>query len=338
MTVLDIMEPATAPARAKVEIGVAALDQIEALGVEIRQDQPLANLTTIKIGGPADYFAVVTDTHKLLKLVRWARANELPYLILGGGSNVLISDRGVRGLVIHNRCNAVQVQDAPCCDYPKDTRPFLYAESGALMAGAARTAINAGLTGLEWAVSVPGSVGGAVVNNAGAHGGEVKDSLWNVLLLDDNGDIQVYRVEDLAYAYRQSSLKREGAADAGFGPVLLSANFRLQTGDRDTIRAAAQSFLGHRRSTQPVEPSLGSTFVNPPGDFAGRLIEEAGLKGFRLGGVEVSRTHANFLINPGGAGAATAADVMTMIEHIQTAVARRSGVALQPELQKIGEW
>ena len=338
MTVLDIMAPATAPARPKGEISAAALDQIVALGVQIRKNHPLANLTTIKVGGPADYFATVTDTHKLLKLVRWSRANDLPYLILGGGSNVLISDRGVRGLVVHNRCNAVQVQDAPCCDYPKDTRPFLYAESGALMAGAARTAINAGLTGLEWAVSVPGSVGGAVVNNAGAHGGEVKDSLWDVLLLDDNGDIQIYRVEDLAYAYRQSSLKRQGAADAGFGPVLLSANFRLQTGDRDTIRAAAQSFLGHRRSTQPVEPSLGSTFVNPPGDFAGRLIEEAGLKGFRLGGVEVSHTHANFLINPGGAGAATASDVMAMIEHIQTTVARRSGVALQPELQKIGEW
>ena len=206
------------------------------------------------------------------------------------------------------------------------------------MAGAARTAINAGLTGLEWAVSVPGSVGGAVVNNAGAHGGEVKDSLWDVLLLDDRGDIQVCRVEDLAYSYRQSSLKREGTAGAGFGPVLLSVNFRLQTGDRDTIRAAAQSYLGHRRSTQPVEPSLGSTFVNPPGDFAGRLIEEAGLKGFRLGGVEVSCTHANFLINPGGDGAATAADVMAMIEYIQTTVARGSGVELEPELQKIGDW
>ena len=338
MTLPDTMAPATAPARPKREVRAAALDRIEALGVQIRQDHPLANLTTIKIGGPADYFAAVTDTHKLLKLVRWARTNDLPYLVLGGGSNVLISDRGIRGLVIHNRCNAVQVQDAPCCDYPKDTRPFLYAESGALMAGAARTAINAGLTGLEWAVSVPGSVGGAVVNNAGAHGGEVKDSLWDVLLLDDNGDIQVYRVENLAYAYRQSSLKREGSTDAGFGPVLLSANFRLQTGDRETSRATAQSYLVHRRSTQPVEPSLGSTFVNPPGDFAGRLIEEAGLKGFRLGGVEVSRTHANFLINPGGVGAATAADVMAMIEHIQTAVARRTGVALQPELQKIGEW
>ena len=306
--------------------------------MEIRQAHLLANLTTIKVGGAADYFATVTDTHHLLKLVRWARANDLPYLILGGGSNVLISDRGVRGLVIHNRCKAVQVQDAPCCDYPRDTRPFLFAESGALMAGAARTAINAGLTGLEWAVSVPGSVGGAVVNNAGAHGGEVKDCLWDVLLLDDRGDIQIYRVEDLAYAYRQSSLKRGGITDAGFGPVLLSANFRLDSGERETIRRTAQAFLSHRRDTQPVEPSMGSTFVNPPGDFAGRLIEEAGLKGFGLGGIEVSRTHANFLINPGGVGAATATDVVAMIEHIQAEVARHSGVQLEPELQKIGDW
>ncbi len=332
------MATVTAAARSKKHIPASALDQIEARGVEIRQAHLLANLTTIKVGGAADYFATVTDTHHLLKLVRWARANDLPYLILGGGSNVLISDRGVRGLVIHNRCKAVQVQDAPCCDYPRDTRPFLFAESGALMAGAARTAINAGLTGLEWAVSVPGSVGGAVVNNAGAHGGEVKDCLWDVLLLDDRGDIQIYRVEDLAYAYRQSSLKRGAITDAGFGPVLLSANFRLDSGERETIRRTAQAFLSHRRDTQPVEPSLGSTFVNPPGDFAGRLIEEAGLKGFGLGGIEVSRTHANFLINPGGVGAATATDVVAMIEHIQAEVARHSGVQLEPELQKIGDW
>ena len=332
------MATVTAAAAAKKTVRASALRQIEALGVEILQDHPLANLTTIKVGGAADYFAPVTDTHKLLKLVRWSRANDLPYLILGGGSNVLISDRGVRGLVIHNRCKAVQVQSAPCCDYPKDARAFLFAESGALMAGAARTAVNAGLTGLEWAVSVPGSVGGAVVNNAGAHGGEVKDSLWDALLLDDNGDIQIYRVEDLAYSYRHSSLKRGGITDAGFGAALLSANFRLDSGDPETIRRAAQAFLSHRRSTQPVEPSLGSTFVNPPGDFAGRLIEEAGLKGFRLGGVEVSCTHANFLINRGGVGAAAAADVVAMIEHIQTAVAHHSGVDLEPELQKIGDW
>ena len=332
------MATVTAPARSKKYLHTSALDQIKALGVEIRQDHPLANLTTIKVGGAADYFAAVTDTHQLLKLARWARANNLPYVILGGGSNVLISDHGVRGLVIHNRCKAVQVQDAPCCDYPKDNRPFLFAESGALMAGAARTAVNAGLTGLEWAVSVPGSVGGAVVNNAGAHGREVKDCLWDALLLDERGDIRLYRVEDLAYAYRQSSLKRGDITNAGFGPVLLSANFRLDSGEQETIRRAAQTFLNYRRSTQPVEPSFGSAFVNPPGDFAGRLIEEAGLKGFRLGGVEVSRTHANFLINPAGVGAATAADVVAMIEHIQAEVAQRSGVKLEPELQKIGDW
>ncbi len=328
----------TAAAGAKRDIAASARKQVEALGVEIRQEHPLANLTTIKVGGAADYFAAVTDTHKLLKLVRWARAHDLPYLILGGGSNVLVSDRGVRGLVIQNRCKAVKVQDTPCCDYPADPRPFLFAESGALMAGAARTAINAGLTGLEWAVSVPGSVGGAVVNNAGAHGGEVKDCLWDVLLLDERGDIQVCGVEELAYAYRRSSLKQGRVVDAGFGPVLLSANFRLQEGEPEVIRRAAQAFLSHRRETQPVEPSLGSTFVNPEGDFAGRLVEEAGLKGFRLGGVEVSRTHANFLINPGGVGAATAAEVVAMIEHIQAVVAGHSGVQLEPEIQKIGEW
>ncbi len=332
---------------------------IEALGVEIQRERPLANLTTIKVGGAADYFATVTDTHQLLELARWSRANDLPYLILGGGSNVLISDRGVRGLVIHNRCKAVQARAASCCDSPKDERlrapagrdapllergahdnlsPFLFAESGALMAGAARTAIKAGLTGLEWAVSVPGSVGGAVVNNAGAHGGEVKDSLWDVLLLDDSGDIQIYRVEDFAYAYRHSNLKRGQITDVGFGPVLLSANFWLDSGERETIRRTARAFLSHRRSTQPVEPSLGSTFVNPSGAFAGRLIEEAGLKGFRLGGVEVSRTHANFLINPGGVGTATATDVVAIIERIQTEVAYRCGVELKPEIQKIGDW
>ena len=131
-----MMATVTETARAKRDIAASARKQVEALGVEIRQDHPLANLTTVKVGGAADYLAAVSDTHKLLKLVRWARAHDLPYLILGGGSNVLVSDRGVRGLVIQNRCKAVQVQDAPCCDYPADTRPYLFAESGALMAGA----------------------------------------------------------------------------------------------------------------------------------------------------------------------------------------------------------
>ncbi len=310
----------------------------ERLGVEIVHNHPLAPLTSMKVGGPAEYFATVTTPHQMIKLVRWARATQIPYWLLGGGSNTLISDAGVRGLVIQNRCRAVRVDDPPCCDYPHDTRPFLMAESGAAMAGVARTSINAGLTGLEWAVSVPGTVGGAVVNNAGAHGGEVKDSLWNVLLLDDAGEVVEYSGDQLAFAYRHSRLKRGRVMRAGFGPVILNANFRLSVGDIDQSRAQADGFLSHRRRTQPVEPSLGSTFKNPAGDYAGRLIEAAGLQGYAIGGIEVSRLHANFLINPGGVGSGSAADVVRLIEHIQETVAARFNVQLEPEIQWIGEW
>jgi UDP-N-acetylmuramate dehydrogenase len=308
------------------------------LSITIEENRPLASFTSIKVGGPADYFATVQTVDQLLKLARWARSVDLPYLILGGGSNVLISDRGVRGLVIQNRCRQVRVDDPPCCDYPQDLRPFLFAESGAAMAGLARTSINAGLTGLEWAVSVPGTVGGAVINNAGAHGGEVKDNLWNVLILDENDEVQELEPEKLQYVYRSSSLKRGQRIDAGFGAVVLSANFRLGPGDPEEMRARADSFLAHRRRTQPVEPSLGSTFKNPPGDYAGRLIDAVGLRGHRLGGIEISETHANFFINPGGLGSGSAADVVKMIETVQTTVRDRFGVDLEPEIQWVGDW
>jgi UDP-N-acetylmuramate dehydrogenase len=187
-------------------------------------------------------------------------------------------------------------------------------------------------------VSVPGTVGGAVVGNAGAHGGEVKDTLEYALLIDAAGDIAEYRQQDFAYAYRASRLKQDGALRAGFNSVVLSANFRLSYGDEGEIRSRAEQYLQHRRRTQPVEASLGSTFVNPPGDYAGRLIEQAGLKGARVGGVEVSSLHANFIVNPGGVGTATAEDVVRLMELIQTTVERHSGVRLTPEVQLIGEW
>ncbi len=195
-----------------------------------------------------------------------------------------------------------------------------------------------GLTGLEWAVSVPGTVGGAVVGNAGAHGGEVKDTLAYALLIDAKGDVVEYQQKDFAYAYRASQLKEHRALRAGFNAVVLSANFRLNHGDESEIRARAEQFLQHRRRTQPVAASLGSTFVNPPGDYAGRLIEEAELKGVRVGGVEVSSLHANFIVNPGGVGKATAQDVVRLIEQIQTTVEQRFGVHLLPEVQFVGEW
>jgi UDP-N-acetylmuramate dehydrogenase len=309
------------------------------LGIKIQRNILLAGLTTMRVGGPAEYFVVVHTVDQMIKLVRWAREQLLPYYVLGGGSNILISDAGIRGLVIHNRCRQVRVDAAPLqCMGPVDERPYLFTESGAAMAGLARTSIKHGLVGLEWAVSVPGTVGGAVVGNAGAHGGEVKDSLEDALVIDEEGEVHAYYLADFEYAYRNSVLKRKQPLKTGFKPVVLSANFRLTPGNPVEAAARADQFLAHRRRTQPVEPSLGSTFVNPPGDYAGRLIEMAGLKGARRGGVEVSQVHANFLVNPGGAGAATATDALNLIEYIQEIVARRSGVDLELEVQMVGEW
>lgn len=310
-----------------------------ALGLTVRRTEPLAAYTTMKVGGPADYFVVVQTVDQLIKLVRWARKVDLPYYLLGGGSNILISDAGIRGLVIYNRCRAVRIDAAPLqCMGPVDERPYLFAESGAAMAGVARTSVKAGLTGLEWAVSVPGTVGGAVVGNAGAHGGEVKDNLEDALLLDEVGEVRTMTVANFAYDYRDSALKRRQPLQAGFKAVVLSANFRLTPGNADEISARAERFLAHRRQTQPVEPSLGSTFVNPPGDYAGRLIEAAGLKGVQVGGAQISHRHANFIVNPGGVGAATAADVLGLLEHVQGQVHQRFGVMLEPEVQLVGAW
>ncbi len=312
---------------------------LDSLDITLQENVVLAGYTTMKVGGPAELFATVNTVDQLIKLVRWARQQQLPYYILGGGSNVLISDRGIAGLVIYNRCRAVRIDEAPLqCMGPVDEHRYLFTESGAVLAGIARTSIKAGLAGLEWAVSVPGTVGGAVVGNAGAHGGEVKDCLEDVLLLDETGTVRSLEVSELQYAYRDSTLRRQQPTRAGFKAVVLSANFRLTPGNPDEISARADQFLSHRRRTQPVEPSLGSTFVNPPGDYAGRLIEAAGLKGSKIGGVEVSQRHANFIINPGGVGNATAEQVLDLVHHIQATVEAQFGVRLQPEVQLVGEW
>lgn len=303
----------------------------QALGVEIRRDVLLAPLTTMKVGGPADYFATAATVEQLQGLVAWCHEVRLPYFVLGGGSNILISDRGVRGLVIDNRCRQVRIEE-------QEKRWLLIAESGAAMAGAARTSVRAGLTGLAWAVSVPGTVGGAVVGNAGAHGGEIKDVLLHALVVDEEGVTRRMEVAALEYAYRDSALKRKRPLQAGFKPVVLSATFGLAPGDPETVKREADAYLAHRRRTQPADPSLGSTFVNPPGDYAGRLIEAAGLKGARVGGAEVSRVHANFIVNPGGVGGATAQDVLALIRLIQAAVKEKFDVELEREIQLAGDW
>lgn len=325
-----------------VAVTMPDTSSLEKVGVQVQFNAPLAQLTTMKVGGNAEYLATAGDTAQMIRLVRWARANDIPWFVIGGGSNMLIADGGIRGLVIHNRCRAVRIDPAPCCVFPHDFRPYLFAESGAPTAGAARTSVKAGLTGFEWAISLPGTIGGAVVGNAGAYGGEVKDTFEYGWMLDENDEVSQITAEEMDYAYRASSMKQratpENPLKAGQGRVLLSANFRLEEGDGEEIRTRADKFLQHRRTTQPVEPSLGSTFVNPPGDFAGRLIELAGLKGMRVGGVEVSDVHANFLVNRGGLGGATASDVLALIRLIQARVADRSGIVLEPEVQFAGEW
>jgi len=322
----------------RVESSGVDLSTPERFGVTVCRQVPLASYTTMKVGGPAEYFAAVTKIDSLIRLLRWARSIELPYYLLGGGSNVLISDAGLCGLVIYSRCRQVRIDEAPCCVFPQDDRPFVFAECGVSMAGLARRTMAAGLTGLEWAVSLPGTVGGAVVNNAGAYGGAVQDNLYNAMVMDSYGDIDEVPAERFEYAYRTSTLKSQLPVRGGFGPVVLSANFRLAPGNGAEIAALAERNLHHRRHSQPVEPSLGSTFVNPPGDYAGRLIEAAGLKGAAVGGIQVSQQHANFFINPGGAGSATASDVIALLELVQRTVADRFGVQLRPEVQLVGEW
>ncbi len=337
---------------------VADFTELSALGIELRQGVSLAPLTTMKIGGDAEYFAVAAESEQLITIGRWAQASRVPYFVLGGGSNMLISDSGIEGLVIYNRSRTVRLikigGGRPGVDEPdtlefdthehligeEDTeeRPTVYAESGAAMAGVARMCVRAEMAGLEWAVSVPGTIGGAVVGNAGAHGGEIKDNLVVVRILETDGRLVERSAAELGYAYRNSVLKQNRPLKAATFPIVVSATFALTFDDPIMLKQRADQYLAHRRSTQPVEPSLGSTFKNPPGDHAGRLIEAAGLKGKRIGGVEVSRTHANFFINPGGVGTATAADMVALIAYVQDAVEGRFGVRLQPEVQLAGEW
>jgi UDP-N-acetylmuramate dehydrogenase len=291
----------------------------------VLSQESLAPFTSFRIGGPAEALLIVRKlehlTAALAVLWRW----QTPFLLLGGASNVLISDAGVPGLTILNQCRRLT--------WPADNdpAPCLRAESGAPLAGLARSAIKRRLGGLAWAVSIPGAVGGAVVGNAGAHNGCLADNLQSAVLWE-NGRVQEVAAADLGFAYRRSRLKPL-VARPGLGPVVLTATLRLWP-DPDGVDASlAEGFIAHRRRTQPVDKSAGSIFKNPEGDYAGRLIEAAGLKGYAIGGASVSALHGNFIINQGGA---VAADVLRLIDHIRQTVLDRFGILLEPEIQLIG--
>lgn len=297
------------------------LDHIPDL--EISYETPIAKYTAARLGGVADLVAIAHTPQSMLQAAIWAHNAGVTWIVLGGGSNVLVADKGVRGLVILNRSRAVQIN--------ADTG-VVVADSGAGLATLARRCMLAGLKGMEWCVSVPGTLGGAVVNNAGAHGSDMAANLMRAEVADlaRSTSPTMWARDDMDYAYRHSALKGQHQRY-----VVLSATLQLEPGHNpETLTQTASEFIDHRKRTQPPGASLGSMFKNPPGDYAGRLIEAAGLKGYRIGGVEVSPVHANFFVNRQGA---TASDYAQMIAYVQQTVFEHFGVQLELEVEQIGE-
>ncbi|HZQ08219.1 MAG TPA: UDP-N-acetylmuramate dehydrogenase [Anaerolineae bacterium] len=297
-----------------------------------RRDELLARHTTLRIGGPADYFVIVHSRDELIQAVQWAQAQHLNHFVLGNGSNILVSDAGIRGVVIENHADKVleyEIQ-AKCAKGRRyENRERVVAESGASLPGLANRLSRKGWSGLEWAIGVPATVGAAVVTNAGAHGGSISDSLVRAEIFDTTNSIEWWTCDRLQYDYRHSNLK--GRSNEF---VVLRAELELQRDDPAACIARMNQYTEHRRRTQPTEPSVGSMFKNPPNDYAGRLIEAAGLKGKRIGQVQVSSVHANFFVNLGGA---TAKQVMELVALVRTTVREKFNVNLELEIELIGE-
>jgi UDP-N-acetylmuramate dehydrogenase len=297
------------------------------IGVKTSRAEPLARFTTMRVGGPADLFAVAHNAFELRALVRFARARALPHVVLGRGSDLVISDRGIRGLVIQVRAEGARV----------DGERYV-AEAGVQMARAATETQRAGLSGLEFGLAIPGTVGGAVWANAGAHESDVASVLESAdVLLADGSEARLAAAE-LRFAYRDSRFKHRPAGAAADGPaeIVVVATFRLVPADEAAIKARLDDIRRWRRAHQPLGlPSAGSVFRNPPGDAAGRLIDAAGLKGLRVGGAAVSEMHANFIVND---RQGSAADVRRLADRVRAEIRARDGVDLVPEVEFIGDW
>ena len=286
----------------------------------VKLQEPMKKHTTFRIGGPADYYLCPHSTKELQAVLQICRQEELPFFILGNGSNLLVSDQGYRGAVIQLWKNMSDVER-------EGTR--ICAQAGALLSKIAAAAFEDGLTGMEFAAGIPGTLGGAVVMNAGAYGGEMKDILKEVRVMDQEGTILTLSAEELELGYRTSIVKKKGY-------IVLSADLELAPGNREEIKAKMEDLKERRVSKQPLElPSAGSTFKRPEGYFAGKLIMDAGLRGFTVGGAQVSEKHCGFVVNKGDA---TAEDVVTLIREVQRQVKDCFGVELETEVKFLGEF
>jgi UDP-N-acetylmuramate dehydrogenase len=301
----------------------------ERLGQHLQENVMLSNYTTARIGGPADALLPVNTLEELIHAVEilWRLAPQgvqgVPFTMLGSGSNILVSDKGVRGVVILNHAHTVKIDT-------HHTTPAIWAESGANLGTVARQAALRGLATMEWAATIPGTVGGAVYGNAGAHDGDTQANLVLADILHHDRGREVWTVEQMAYQYRSSILKREHIP-----AVILAAQFKLRNGSSSEIQKKMDEFSANRRRTQPPGATMGSMFKNPPGDFAGRLIDAAGLKGKRIGDAGISPIHANFFINH---GQARAQEIYALIRLVQREVAKQFSIQLELEVELIGEF
>ncbi len=285
----------------------------------VRENVPLAPYTTFRIGGEALIFVEIFDTAQLQKILCLLRKEAVPYFLLGNGSNVLIADAGFQGVVLHmgSAISEIRVEGNT-----------IYAKAGALLGKVAKAALEAGLTGLEFASGIPGTLGGGIIMNAGAYGGELAQVVKSVEVLDAEGNIKTLSEQEMAFGYRSSAAKTKGL-------IVTEAVLSLTPGNPADSKALMDALAAKRREKQPLEfPSAGSTFKRPEGYFAGKLIMDAGLRGLQMGGAKVSEKHCGFVINAGGA---TAADVRALMETVQGEVFAQFGVMLEPEVIFVGD-
>lgn len=299
----------------------------EVFGEDFQANVTLARYTSARVGGPADMFITVRNAAEMKTAVEMAYTLNIPYIILGGGSNILVADGGFKGLVIFNKARNVSFRNT-------GFSVVCTVESGMNLSSLARQCIAKGLAGLEWAVSVPGTVGGAVVGNSGAHGGDMAGNLLAATVWEPGKGIRIYSNEEFEYGYRDSILKQEQGKD---GPrrVILSAELELKPESVEVLMGRADGFVAHRKQSQPGGASMGSMFKNPEHYYAGYLIEAAGLKGYRSGGAKISEKHANFFVND---QEATAEDIRSLIAEAWNTVREQFGVELELEVELVGEW
>ncbi len=319
-----------------LELGMTALtspvlDDLEAaaarrgLGGRAQRGEPLARHTSLRVGGPADLYVKAETVDDVVGWFGLTREHGVPALALGNGSNVLVSDRGVRGVVIEIACRRHTLT-------AHDGDGVVTAEAGVSLPALAYQLARQGWAGFEPGIGIPGSVGACVVNNAGARGWSMADTVMSVFALGPHGDVYTLPAADLAFEYRGSRFKHQPPQGR---EIVLRADLRVRRDEPAAIQARMAEHTASRRSSQPTTPSVGSMFKNPPGDYAGRLIEAAGLKGHRVGQAQISPKHANFFVNLGGA---TAADVVALIHTARAAVREGFGVSLELEIEPLGDW